>query len=287
MARHAHGQRLHPARQRVGRRRLEDAPEQLPRRLQPVDERRAAGERAGGDVAVAVQVLRRRVHDEIDAESERLLIDRARERVVDHRDHAVRATGVGDAADVHAAERRIDRRLEPEHLRLLRQHGLRLREIGEADEARRDARARQEIGDEVQRAAVDRRAADDLVAGLHQAEERRRRRRLARRGHHRRLGAFDDRDLGFDRLHRRIRVARVDVLVRSPFLVRLELGGVREDERRRRVDRRRQRRRALAGALGPVNHVGFRMLGHGIRSPLRSTDRYSARSDRRSRPRAR
>ena len=40
-----------------------------------------------GHVAVAVQVLRRAVHHEIDAEGDRLLVDRAGKGVVEHRDH--------------------------------------------------------------------------------------------------------------------------------------------------------------------------------------------------------
>ena len=49
------------------------------------DEGRRPGHDAAGHVAVAVQILRRALHREVDTQRQRLLIDWARERVVDDR----------------------------------------------------------------------------------------------------------------------------------------------------------------------------------------------------------
>ena len=70
----------------------------------------------------------------------------------------------------------------------------------------------------MQRAAVDRGAADDFVARCEQRQQRSRRRRLAARQHERRLGAFERGDLLLDRRDRRIRVARIEELRRLPLV---------------------------------------------------------------------
>ena len=60
-------------------------PTQAARLLDRRHERGASRDDAAGDVAVAVEVLRRALHREVDAQRERLLVDRAGERVVDDR----------------------------------------------------------------------------------------------------------------------------------------------------------------------------------------------------------
>ena len=80
-------------------------------------------------------------------------------------------------------------------------------------------------------------------------------RRHARRRDERGLAAFQHRELLLDGLHARIRVARVDVLVVPALLIRLELGGILEDERAGGVDGRRQRRGVGARALADVDGV--------------------------------
>ena len=50
---------------------------------QPFDDGPGAHQRAGGDVAVPVQILRRGVHDQIHAERQRLLIHRTGKGVVE------------------------------------------------------------------------------------------------------------------------------------------------------------------------------------------------------------
>ena len=98
MLRDAQRQRLQPAAERVGRVRIHHRADQPARLLDRRDQRLRAGDHAAGDVAVAVQVFRRALHRQIDAERQRLLVDRAGERVVDHRQHAARAARLGDRA---------------------------------------------------------------------------------------------------------------------------------------------------------------------------------------------
>jgi hypothetical protein len=77
-----------------------------------------------------------------------------------------RRAGLGDPGDADAAQRRIDRRLEPDDAGAGADDRRRVRQLLERHEPRRHAEARQHVFEQVQRAAVDRRAADDLVAGL-------------------------------------------------------------------------------------------------------------------------
>ena len=160
--------------------------------------------------------------DDVDAERQRLLVDRARKGVVDHRQHAPARARRGDAADVHAAQRRIDRRLEPDAC-VVRSLITRLgrRELLERREPRR--RSPNFVSrsfEQMQRPAVDRRAADDLVARRRVGHQERRRRALARREQQRLLGAIERRQLALDADDRRVGVARVQILRRAPFVVR-------------------------------------------------------------------
>ena len=132
---------------------------------------RASGHRPRRDVAVPVEVLRRAVHHEIDAERQRLLVDRAGERVVEHRHDPAGAARGGDRADVDAAQGRVDRRLEPQQPRRRPPRGGR---PTPAPRATRSASSRRSgRGDPGAGGACRRRSPalqSDLVAGL---EERR------------------------------------------------------------------------------------------------------------------
>src|SRR6185503_18609291 len=95
----------------------------------------ARDDRAADDVAVAVEVFRGRVDDDIGAELDRSLEGGREEGVVDDDD---RRLGVmrcgGEATDVGDAEQWIARRLDPEQARLASSDLLRCarrREVGE------------------------------------------------------------------------------------------------------------------------------------------------------------
>ena len=173
---------------------------------------RWAGQHSRRDVAVAVEVLRGAVHDEVDAKRQRLLIDRARERVVDDRCHTIRAARRGHRRDIDAAQRRVDGRLEPHHPGRGRKDRVGVAQLLDRHEPGPDAELRQQIGDEVQRPAVDRPAAHDLVASGEQGQERGRRGGLPAREHERGAGAFERGNLLLDRHHRRVRVSRIEEL---------------------------------------------------------------------------
>ena len=145
---------------------------------------------------------------------------------------------------------------------LVADDAIRLRQLLERREPRLDAEARKQVREQVQRAAVDRGAADDFVARLQQPEQRRRRRRLPARQQHRRLGALERGDRLLHRRDRGIAVARVEELRRPPLVVGAHLLRVLEQERRRLVDRRGQR----VGVAGrcPGCPARSSVLAHGL-----------------------
>src|SRR5688500_15883441 len=66
------------------------------------------------DVAMSVQILRRRMNDEGGAERDRLLEGRGEKRVVGNDERTDGVAGSGDAFDVGDAQDRIARRLDPD-----------------------------------------------------------------------------------------------------------------------------------------------------------------------------
>src|SRR5690606_7836012 len=70
------------------------------------------------DVGVTVEVLGRRVQDDIGAKCQRTLDDGGAESVVDHHQQAAAAGDRGDLRDVHKLQERVGGGLDPDHLRL-------------------------------------------------------------------------------------------------------------------------------------------------------------------------
>ena len=92
---------------------------------------------AADHVGVAVQVLRRRVHDDVEAELERPLDVGAGEGVVGDRDQRrARLASAAIAFEVDELQQRIGRRLDPDHPRLRPDRRLDRVEVGEVDEGR-------------------------------------------------------------------------------------------------------------------------------------------------------
>src|SRR5262245_3007405 len=100
MARDAERQRLQPAAERVGGMRVDDGADHATDLFDRREKSRRSGHHAAGYVAVAVEVLGRALHREIDAERQRLLVDRARERVVDDGQNTASATRIRQTTDV-------------------------------------------------------------------------------------------------------------------------------------------------------------------------------------------
>ena len=145
--------------------------------------------------ALAVDVLGRRIDDDVGAEFERLLEERRREHVVDDQPRAGLVGDLGDRRDVDHFERRVGRAFEEEHLRV-RPHRL----LATASRSlpstsvEVDAVSRQQLLDHVAAGAEQRPGRDDMVAGLEVAEEGRRSPRPCRVAVARAaLGAFEQR----------------------------------------------------------------------------------------------
>jgi hypothetical protein len=146
------------------------------------------------------------VHHEVDAETDRLLVDGARKGVVDDRRDASSAAGRRDGADIQAAKRRVDGCFEPEEARAAGQRALRHAQLVETEKARAHTEVREKVGEDVQRAAVDGCAAHDLIATLRQRQQRRCRRRHAGREEERRFATLEVGDRSLDGDHRRVRI---------------------------------------------------------------------------------
>ena len=101
-------------------------------------------QRAGDDVAVAVEILRRRMRDHVDAERDRRLVQRRCVAVVAQRADAARTRQLRDRGQILQLERHRVRAFEHDQLRLRRQRALDVGDIGAVDEAcasRRNGRA--------------------------------------------------------------------------------------------------------------------------------------------------
>ena len=133
---------------------------------------------AADDVGVAAEVLRRRVHDDVGAERERLLQVRRRERVVDDERARRRACAASATArDVDDVEQRVRRRLDPDERACARRGAPAT--LGRARPASTYvepvALRLVHLREHAVRAAVDVVHADDVVAGVDEVHDRRRR----------------------------------------------------------------------------------------------------------------
>ena len=207
----------HPQRQRLDA--AQDEPrveraghraERVLQELQPLGDRRVVrADEAADDVGVAADVLRRRVDDDVGAVLERALQVRRGEGVVDDEDRADGVRGVGGRADVDHVQRRVRRRLDPDHPRpLVEVRGeVRVELVGrDVVEviALRPVDARRHAVD----AAVDVRDQHDPVAGVEQVHQRRRRAEPGRVADAV-VSALERGEALLERLPRRVRRARV------------------------------------------------------------------------------
>ena len=113
---HAQRQRLQAAQREEAVERAADRADGVLQEPDLLGELRVRRHRDAADhVGVAVQILGRRVHDDVGAELERPLHPRARERVVDDREDAALARELRHLRDIDQPQRRIGRRLDPDH----------------------------------------------------------------------------------------------------------------------------------------------------------------------------
>ena len=182
-----------------------------------VDELLRAEDHAAEATALPVNVLRCRVDDDIGTEFHGPLAERRCEHVVDDGQRATPLGDLGHGLDVDQLQHGIGRCLEEEGLRVRRHGSLPGRQIAPVDKGRCDAVARQEIFHDIEAAAEQRAARNDVVARLEVAQER-----GCHGGHAARRAAGGFR--AFKRAHAllehgdgRVRVAAIDIAVRLAF----------------------------------------------------------------------
>ncbi len=193
--------------------------------------------------------------------------DERGERVVDDERQPAGVRHVGDGGDVRDVEARVADRLEVERARPVVDGPREVGRVRSIHEAGRDAELRQCVREEVVRAAVQARAADDVVPGGGDVEDREGLGGLAGREADGADAALERGDPLLEDPGRRVHDAGVDV----PELLEREqarrVGSVVEHVARGRVDGHRPsvrgRIRLLAGvqgqrlgAVGVVGHVG-------------------------------
>ncbi len=167
-------QRLQAAQREKAVERAADAADRVLQEPDLVGQLFGRGDRDAADhVGVAVQILRRRVHDDVGAELERPLHPRARERVVDDREDPALAREFRDVRDVDEPQRRIRRRFDPDQLRL-RTHDLRERRGIErsAYVTSKFAVRLRTRSNRPERAAIEIVHRDDVTTGIEQLDQR-------------------------------------------------------------------------------------------------------------------
>ena len=183
VALHAHVERLQAAQHEEAVERARHAADRVLEEAEALGERVVAREhRAADDVAVAVQVLRRRVDDDVGAELEGALEVRRRNVLSTTISTPCALADLRDGGEVGELERRVRRRLDPDELRLLarspsRRSSRRSCRTGVNDEAA----ALEHLVEDAERAAVDVVGVDDVVARVQECAAGSRSRRAPRR----------------------------------------------------------------------------------------------------------
>src|SRR6185436_16238022 len=131
--------------------------------------------------------------------------------VVHRRQHAGLLARGRNRADVHAAQRWIDGRFEPDDFGLWADGRSDIGELFDGNETMRDAEPGQEIVNDVKRTAVDRATTQNLVAALELRHQRRRNRRHPATEEEGRLRPVDRRQFLLDRDDRGVFVARIKI----------------------------------------------------------------------------
>ena len=230
LARDAHRQGLEALQQHPGIERRQRRPGLAQQLMIIVDDDLLARQDAAAEhAALAVDVLGRRIDDDVGPELERALVERRREHVVDDELGAGAVRDLGDRRDVVDLQGRIGRRLHEEHFGVLGHRLLPLIEIVAVDERRRDAEAPQPVLDHPAARAEQGLRRHDVIAHAHEAHQRGGHRRHAGRGRARGLGAFERRHALLEHAHGRVRVARIDVAGDLAGETRLAFLGARVD----------------------------------------------------------
>ena len=251
--------------------RIERASQVIQRLLGRAHPLATAHQRAGDQVAVAVQVLGGAVHYQIKSPPQRLEGERRGEGVVDDGDQPSGTRKRGGRRQVHHAHQRVGHRLDVEGARPRPQRALPGRRIVAGHEGVLDSQAGQIMRDQIVSAAVETVLGEQVIAGAQRGEERRAHRRHAAGGSQRRFRAFQRGELSVQRVvRRRIGEARVaDVVI--PARSRLLEGAGLVDGHRHRAFRARAR-------LSGVDQQGVGFHGRATYLTPPSQNRFSPRA---------
>ena len=233
-------QRLQPFQQQPGVERAQRRPGVAVEQPEIVLDVFLAGQdRAAERAALPVDMLGRRIDDDIGAERQRLLQQRCRKDIVHDQDAAGamrQPRHLGEIDDLH---RRVRRAFAERHRRAWRQRLFPGREVAPVDDDGLDPVARQQFGDDVIARAEQRAAGDDPLAGAHLAQQGREHRRHAAGRRAAGLRPLDQPQPLLEHRHGRVAVARIDV-ARAVLLERgLGLGGGAVDKPRGQEQRLR------------------------------------------------
>jgi hypothetical protein len=205
-------------------------------------------------VRMPVQILRRRMHDDVEPQLERPLYPRRGEGVVGDRENAARTRDRGHRLEINHLEQGIGRRFDPDHsgIRLQRLRnlvGVRERNIREPQTCAPTADALEQPP----RAAIEIVQRHDMRSAVEDFEHGGRSRHAG--GKRETIGArFQRGDAAFVGPSCRIVGARViKPLVHTRALLRVS---------RRRVDRRNHRARGRIGRLAGMNGKRAELVGH-------------------------
>jgi hypothetical protein len=203
------------------------------------------------DVGVAVQVLRRRVDDDVDPEFERPLAVRRHERVVGDGNGPRLFRHPRDRLDIDQIQERVAGGFDPDALRLRRDRPADVVHILHVDERKRQPEIGERRNEQPERPAVDVVPGDDVVPRLEQVH------RGGDGGHAGTGGAavdppFQRGEALFERPARRVSAAGVVVTLRFPQRL--------EPERRGRVDRGDATVERVVLADPDVDAPGFKLL---------------------------
>ncbi len=177
----------------------------LPVETPAVDDRAADGD------AVSADPFGDRVHDDVGAKRERAAQIGRGKGVVDQERNAGRMRDLGHLRDVEHFQSRIADGFTDHQPGAVVDAGADAVEIARLDEARGDAEARQRVGQEIDRAAIERSRRDDMIAGAQQRGDGKMHRRHAACGAHGADAVFERRKPLFQHRRRRIGNPRVDV----------------------------------------------------------------------------
>jgi hypothetical protein len=197
------------------------------------------------------------MHDDVGAVRERLAeVGRSRGVVHDERDARL-ARDRADRGDIDHVDRGVAEGFGEDRLGIRLDRAAKILRVVGIDHRRLDADLAEVHAEHRDRAAVELRGRDDVVALLEDVEERHHLGRLPRGGRHRRAPALDRGHALLEDRGRRIRKPRVDVAERLQVEEARGVVGVVEDVRRRLVERNGARAGLRVGNLARVQAQRF------------------------------